>query len=114
MWSREGDTVPVDSRIVLVFTVHHHNEVGSTVRHAGGQIEAINVVSTQSRAKAIARVHERPGMALRKSWGTSSSLIALFEPREAWVVVRFASWGATTTGGRARKLAETARQPEQR
>jgi hypothetical protein len=85
------------------------------------QIEAIYVVSTQSpqdkerRAKAIARVHEQPAMALRKSWGTSSCLIALFEPREAWVVVRFASWGATTTtGGKARKLAETARQPEQR
>jgi hypothetical protein len=53
-------------------------------------------------------------MALHKSWGTSSCLIALFEPREAWVVVRFASWGATATGGKARKLAETARQPEQR
>jgi hypothetical protein len=85
------------------FTIN--NEVGSTVRHAGGQIEAIYGVSTQSpqdkerRPKAIARVHEQPGMALRKSWGTSSCLIALFEPREAWVVVRFATWGATTTGG---------------
>ena len=97
-----------------IFTVHYHNEVGSTVRHAGGQIEAIYVVSTQSRAKAIARVHEQPGMALRKSWGTSSCLIALFEPREAWVVVRFATWVATATGGKARKLAETAGQPEQR
>jgi hypothetical protein len=68
-----------------------------------GEIEAIDGVSTQSpqdkepRAKAIARVHEQPRMALRKAWGTSGCLSA--SEGKAWVVVRLATWGATTTDG---------------
>jgi len=64
-----------------------------------GEIEATDGVSTQSpqdkepRAKAIARVHEQPRMALRKSWGTSGCLIALFEPRE-----KLGSWCALPLG----------------
>jgi hypothetical protein len=64
-----------------------------------GEIEAIDGVSTQSpqdkepRAKAIARVHEQPRMALRKAWGTSGCLIALFEPRE-----KLGSWSALPLG----------------
>jgi hypothetical protein len=64
-----------------------------------GEIEAIDGVSTQSpqdkepRAKAIARVHEQPRMALRKAWGTSGCLIALFESRE-----KLGSWSALPLG----------------